>query len=243
MTGRSLTRRRLGLYSMGVLLTGSGAFPLQPLLAQSVTLPNGACALTRRLSRGLRDGNAIVVTRTWRVTFAEQARGVAIGGEQMSVSVEAPPRLAPLAQIEEARSTEGIFPILLAPDGTIMAAGPGTSPSSVDAAIETAQSLLKASGYADGTVAQQGIYMAQLQKAGSSLLDEMPGDLFYPSTKPVHDVRQLALPDGTSGEFELTWQASVNEGTKLLETARREVITRIGSSERRSNEEWSLSLI
>ena len=243
MTDRSLTRRRVGLYSMGVLLIGSGALPLRPLWAQNVTLPKGACALTRRLSRGLRDGKAIVVTRTWRVTFAEQARGVAIAGEQMAVSVEAPPRLAPLTKIEEARSTKGIFPILLAPDGTIVAAGQSTSPSSVDAAIQTAQDLLEASGYADGSVAQQGAYMAQLQKAGSSLLDEMPGDLFYPSTKLLRDARQLALPDGTLGEFELTWEASVNEDTKLLETARRQVITRIGSSERRSSEEWSLTAL
>jgi len=243
MIRQSLTRRRLGLYSISALVIGLSAFPLRSVLAQNVALPEGGCALTRRLSRGLRDGNAIVVTRTWRLTFAQQARGVAIAGEQMAVSVEAPPRLAPLAQIEEARSTEGIFPILLAPDGTIMAAGQSTSPSSFDAAIETAQSLLGASGYDDGNVAQQGIYMAQLQEAGSSLLDEMPGDLFYPSTTPLRDVRQLALPDGTFGEFELTWEASVDVSTRLLETARREVITRIGSSERRSSEEWSLTIL
>ena len=82
--------------------------------------------------------------------------------------------------------------------------------------------------------------MAQLQAAGSSFLDEMPGDLFYPSITPLREVRQVPLGEGMVGEFEIRWEASAKADTGLLENARREVITRIGESERRSSEDWLL---
>ncbi|MEM7701368.1 MAG: hypothetical protein AAF251_05475 [Pseudomonadota bacterium] len=242
MTAPSFSRRRASLLGLGAMAAGLVGFPLQPLRARTLYRPEAPATLTRRLSRGLRDGNAIVVTRAWKVTFEEQARGIAIAGEQIAVSVEAPSPLEPLARIEEQRSTQGMFPILLGPDGTIMAAGQNTSRSSFDAAVETAQSLLQRSGFGEDSVEQQGAYMARLQKAGSSLLDQLPGDLFYPSTQPFRDTQAVALPDGTQGAFEVTWMASVKDGTRLLETARREVITRIGETERRSSEEWALAV-
>lgn len=243
MKAPALSRRRACVLAIGAMASGLAALPFSPLRAWHLGKPHGACALTRRLSRGLRDGNAIVVTRSWRVTFNEQARGMAVAGEQISASVEAPPQLELLAKIEEERSTEGMFPILLGPDGTIMAAGQNTSRSSFDAAVETAQSLLQKGGFGEQRVQQQGAYMAQLQEAGSSILDQLPGDLFYPSSKPFHETKAVALPDGTKGAFELKWIASTQEGTRLLRTARREVITRIGQSERQSSEEWSLTLL
>lgn len=229
------------MFVMSALGMGASGFATAPVFAKEVRLPLATYRLTRRLSRGLRDGTAIIVTRSWNVSFARQARGFAITGEQSAVLVEAPEHLAPIAKIEEERSSEGMFPILLAPDGTIMAAGQSTSQASFNASVATAQDLLEQSGLAKGRVEQQGVYMAQLQKAGSSLLDELPGDLFFPSTAPFREVRKVALPDGGTGEFELRWVASVVEGTSRLDKAQREVITRIGSSERRSSEDWSLT--
>lgn len=236
------SRRRANLLAISAITASLIGLPVQSLRAQKLFRPTGPARLTRRLSRGLRDGNAIVVTRTWRITFEQQARGMAVAGEQLSVSVEAPPPLEPLSKIEERRSTKGMFPILLGPDGTIMAAGQNTSRSSFDAAVETAQSLLKQGGFGEESVQQQGAYIAQLLEAGTTLLDELPGDLFYPSTQPFRESKAVALPDGTQGGFEVTWVASTQEGIRLLKEARREVITRIGESERRSSEEWSLTL-
>ena len=243
MASAGLTRRHALVFAMSAMAVGPAFAPSGSLAAQSLAPPKGSFALTRRLTRGLRDGNSIVVTRTWIVAFAPQSRGIAVSGTQTAVSVEAPPKLAPLTKIEEDRSTEGMFPILLAPDGTIVAAGENTSQASFEASIRTAQSLLEESGFSEARARQQVVYMAQLQRAGSSLLDELPGDLFYPSTEPFRDVRQVALPDGASGEFELRWEASVQSGTALLDRARREVITRIGESERKSSEDWSLKAL
>ena len=237
----SFSRRRVNLLALSAIAASLVGLPTQTLGAQNLFRPTGPATLTRRLSRGLRDGKAILVTRSWRIAFEAQARGIAVAGEQMSVSVEAPQQLEPLARIEEQRSTQNMFPILLGPDGTIMAAGQNTSRSSFDAAVETAQSILQQGGFGEDSVQQQGAYLAQLQEAGSSLLDELPGDLFYPSTEPFREARAVALPDGTQGAFEMTWIASAQEGSGLLKDARREVITRIGESERRSSEEWSLT--
>ncbi|MEO0589911.1 MAG: hypothetical protein AAFZ11_05045 [Pseudomonadota bacterium] len=210
------------------------------LAATSVTSPTAPMLLTRKLSRGLRDGKAVLVTRQWRVQFSQENRGVSVTGEQTTVSVDAPPALAELAQIEKERSTAGMFPILLSSEGVIMAAGGNTSQASIDAALKVAEEVMMARGVAQASAAEQRQVMAQLQAAGSSFLDQMPGDLFYPSIEPLRELRQVPLGEGVVGEFEVSWEASAQAETGLLESARREVITRIGESERRSSEDWRL---
>lgn len=240
MDAAGLSRRQATLWAMGALVVGAVARPAPLLASQEVPVPSGAWRLTRRLVRGLRDGKSVTVERAWRIAFARQSRGIAVSGEQVAVSVEAPPKLAPLAKIEEERSTQGLFPILLAPDGIIVAVGQNTTQASFEAAVETAMAMLEEeAGDRDGA-AQHARYLGKLQLAGSSLLDELPGDLFFPSTTPFREVRQIALPGGGSGEFEVSWTASGQAGSGLLKEARREVITRIGESERRSTESWAL---
>lgn len=119
MDTAGVTRRQACQFALGGLaLSAAPAGALSALMA-----PTGPCVLTRRLKRGLRDTKFIAATRSWEVTFARQSRGMAVRGEQISVLVEAPERLAPLAKIEQERSTDEMFPILLAGDGLIVAAG------------------------------------------------------------------------------------------------------------------------
>lgn len=240
MTETGLTRRHAFVFAMGGLLLGSAMLAPSAQAASGISPPAGSMVLTRRLTRGLSGDAAIVVTRSWRITFSAQARGMAVSGEQISVTVEAPAMLAQLSKIEESRSTEGMFPILLAPDGRIVAAGEATSRTSFDAAVQVAQEMMAQQGFAQGSVSQHARFMAQLQQAGASLLDEWPADLFYPSTLPSQIVRQVELPDGGSGEFELRWEARTHPDNLLLHEARRVVITRIGSSVRQSSEDWTL---
>ena len=243
MKALALTRRRASIAALRSVALFGLVVPSRLWAWQGVQIPAGACLLTRRLVRGLRDNRSITVTRSWRIEFSRQSRGIAISGEQVSVSVSAPERLKAIAKIEEERSTQSLFPILLAPDGTITAAGQNTAEASVDAAIELAQKLLVAAISEASEPSQHAAYLSRLQEAGSSVLDEMPGDLFYPSTEPFREVRRIVLPDGSSGSFEMRWQASAQSGSGLLKTARREVITRIGESARQSSEEWSLEMI
>ena len=240
MDAAHLSRRQAATLVAGTMV-GIALAPLESALAQNgVVPPPGDWLLGRRLARGLRDGNAITVERRWRIAFSRQSRGIAIAGDQVAVRVEAPAHLAELAKIEEERSTEGLFPILLAPDGIIMAAGQNTAQESFDAAVAAAMKMLAEEKAAGIDATEHAVYLAKLQLAGTSLLDELPGDLFFPSTQPFRAARRIALPDGGSGEFEVSWTASAQPGSALLNEARREVTTRIGESERRSREEWSL---
>lgn len=241
MTGQGLGRRHALLFAMGVGAAGLGLASRPVLAASSVECPTGPMKLTRKLSRGLRDGKAIIVTRSWTIVFARQSRGIAISGEQTEVSVDAPEILAQLSKIEESRSTTGMFPILLAPDGAIVAAGQDTNTNKLIAAIQTAESIITAQGLGQSNLSDASQFFTQLQKASASLLDEMPRDLFFPSTKPERQVRAIQLDGGLTGEFEVSWEANVQTGTALLAFAKREVITRIGSSERQSSEEWRLT--
>ena len=242
MDAAGLSRRQASLLALGAIVFAKPAIAAS-LSTKDAALPAGDCLLSRKLVRGLRDGNTITVTRDWRVAFSKQSRGIAISGEQVSVTVEAPENLAPIAKIEKERSTTGLFPILLAPDGTIVAAGQNTTQESFQSAVKAAEAMLADQEGGPDAAATHAQYLAKLQLAGSSLLDEMPGDLFYPSTQSFRDVRKVSLPDGGSGEFEISWEASAQAKTGLLETARRAVITRIGSNERRSSEEWSLKAL
>lgn len=115
-----------------------------------------------------------------------------------------------------------------------------TAQQSVDTAVETGEAMLTRK-FGEASIAQDHTqYLSQLQVAGVSLLDELPGDLFFPSSKPFRDRRTIALPDGGTGEFEVRWEATAAPVTGHLQTARREVITRIGTNERRSFEDWTL---
>lgn len=240
MRRHALSRRQVSLAALKAFALAGLVAPTRLSASRNVTPPKEPCLLTRRLERGLRDDKAVTVTRVWRVEFATQARGFAVSGEQISVNVDAPARLAAIAEIEENRSTQELFPVLLGPDGAIMAAGENTTQASFEAAVKTAQELLRGGNGQELGSAALGQYLAQLQRAGSSHLDIWPRDLFYPSIEPYSQTKRIALPGGRNGEFELSWEASAHDGSGLLKQARRQIITRIGLNTRRSSEDWSL---
>jgi len=197
--------------------------------------------LGRRITRGLRDGATLVVAREWQVRFTAQGRGIIITGEQVSVLVEAPAVLEPLAAIERERSTASMFPIMLSGDGVLLAAGAAIEQSDLDAAVQEAKTIIAKSGDKPSRQAERLSYLAQLQSASGSLLEQMPQDLFFPQKMAMHSVRPVNLPDGSTGEFEYTYQARCAPGHIWLEQAEREIITRIGSDERHASEVWTLS--
>ena len=69
----------------------------------------------------------------------------------------------------------------------------------------------------------------------------MPPDLFYPSTAPLKTVQAVDLPEGLTGEFELTYESQRAQDGEWMERAEREVVTRVGDSERRSSEVWAMA--
>ena len=212
-----------------------------PLRAHAqLRLPEGLLTLTRQLTRDLRDGKRITVTRQWAVTFQRNARSIKVSGCQTSVRVDAPDKLRRLAQIEEERDASGLFPIILSEDGTIMMGGREDDDAALTKAVEAARAMIAGSNRSapDKAAAQQ--HLATMQRASQPILDTMPKDLFFPQNALIHDVRPVSLPDGGTGEFELTYSARAAEGAQWLSRAERRITTRLGADERHSSEVWTL---
>ena len=210
---------------------------------QQIRIPPGPMRLSRRLVRELSEKDAIVVTREWSVRFAKTAGGYAVFGEQVSVDVEAPEALAPLVAIEERRDMSDMFPISLSVHGELFpeeVVGGPASEGELSEAVRTAEKII---GDAGGQGANHHQHLAALAAAGTSMLETMPRDLFFPKQTDWHDKRVLTLPGGQKGEIELNYRAESAENGGWLVMADRDVTTRLGDMTRKSCEIWRLSEI
>lgn len=215
----------------------------QAMARAGIIPPAGPMMLTRLQERSLRDGEAIRVVRSWRVTFETGERGIAIAGNQINVSVEAPAKLAPIAAIEEQRSTADMWPILLGTSGRIIQAGNDVRTDDFATAVQQAEQLIRndTPGSTDGVARLE--LLNRLQNVGASLLEQLPEDLFFPSGQPLFSKRELDLPGGLVGEFEVSYDAQPSSQGQWLGIAERRVTTRIDESEKYSLEKWTLSAI
>ncbi|WP_156777274.1 hypothetical protein [Erythrobacter sp. NAP1] len=180
------------------------------------------------------------VDRTWAVTFKRQDQAISIDGAQIGARVDAPPSLAQLAKVEEARSTDDMWPMLVSQDGILVASGGRISDEDLASAIAIAKDMM--AKRRDGAQPSQAEvqYLADLQRAGSTLLDRLPEDLFYPRLGPVRASRQMTLPDGMIGEFEVRYEGVADPQGGWLSQAERSVTSRIGHSEQTARETWRM---
>ncbi|MBV7265555.1 hypothetical protein [Erythrobacter ani] len=238
--------RRGAVAGLAGLGFGAGAaiVPL-PLHAKTpITAPQGPMLLKRRIERALRDGATLVIEREWEVRFAVQGQGIAIGGRQLSAHVEAPAALAALARIEEDRSTEAMWAILLAENGLIAAAGTYTQKHDIDAAASQARSIIAKRPESADAKALHRTNIAQLQKAGGALLDQLPPDLFFPaSDTPREMTRKIEMAGGQTGRFIVRYVAKRARNNAWLAHAQRTIVTAIGDDERRSSDTWVMSAL
>ena len=224
--------------ALGFALLGA---PIRAFAQAESVLPPSPMRLSRRLDRTLTGGNMLTVWRSWEVDFARQSRGIVITGRQLNARVTAPAGLEALTQLEESRSTADMWPILLSERGRILAAGGSGNDADLAAAIEIARELIEARDLSESAEISQLAILNEMQQASATLFDSLPDDLFYPTGEPVRSVQSIELPNGLSGEFEVTYDAEFAENGGWLVRAVREVITRIGITEKRAREEWVLS--
>jgi len=196
--------------------------------------------LRRRLVRGLRGGEQITIDRAWAVTFNPVSKGAEIFGHQISADVNAPDLLSSLARVERERSTDAMFPIQLDAHGALVAAGPFTLAGDLAIAVDIASKLIAERPVFNTDKQQQLDYITGMQRAATDWLDSLPSDLLYPIREPIRAVQRIDMPNGALGEFELSYEATPHQGGPWLGQAERQIITRIGSSERASSEEWTL---
>jgi hypothetical protein len=234
------------------ILRGAVAAALAPALAsravvavaangQRIAPPAGPMTFTRRLERTLPGGNRLIVARRFAVGFAPAATGWTIAGQQVGVTVEAPPRIAALAALERQRVETGLFPLALDRAGLILG-GPDSRPAKeLDAAIAIVRRELAADRIATDERAEFEAFLRAVQSAETRLTAKFPGDLFAPRAKATRSARELALPGGTKGTIELSFSAVTDPATGLMREARREIVTTIGGDRRLTREDWALT--
>ena len=127
---------------MGAAL-GGARVGAQVAEAAGFRAPGEPMRLTRVLERELGDGAKVTVTRTWRVRFVAHAAGYTVEGEQIAAEVDAPPRLAVLAEVERKNPHAGPFPIALDQAGLIVGEG-GAGAASTPASRKRRRSISKA---------------------------------------------------------------------------------------------------
>ncbi|MCK0129715.1 hypothetical protein [Erythrobacter sp. F6033] len=239
MDGISRRDFGVGLATTGItLLTANSAFA-----ATGISIPATPMLLSRKVTRGLGDGNSLSVYREWMIEFAIQGRGFSVSGTQTHAKVDAPENLAAIAQIEESRSTDKMWPILLSSDGQILGAGDFIREEDLAAAVQAAEHAISQNDQPAALQIQQKRYLAQMHQAGSSLTDQLPPDLFFPAGDKQDLVRTVNLPEGGVGEFSVSYKAKTATDGPWLSEAMRKITTRIGKDTRESSEEWHLNAI
>lgn len=217
---------------------GAGAAHARASVAE--TVPTGAFRLERVLTRGLSDGNAIVVTRRWRIGFASSGRGLSVAGGQVFAEVEAPPRLASLAELERTRAADGLFPVMLDAAGLIVASGKDDGQPQLVRAIDTARALFASLPLPAAEREDARTFMVHLASMGASAVSQLPRDLFYPRSGAESSTKLIPLPGGETGSIVVTANAVADDMTGLLVSSERRITTRFGEAELLSGERWSM---
>jgi hypothetical protein len=202
--------------------------------------PSGPMTFTRRLERGLPDGNKLVVARSFAVRFAPLSGGWTVAGEQVDVTVEAPERIAPLAALERRRVETGLFPLTLNRSGLIVG-GPDPHPAKeLDEAVAIVRGEFAKAHPADGDRQELEAFVRAVHDAGAKMSSLLPGDLFAPRDPATRAERALALPGGGEGTIEVSFTGKTDPATGLMRQARREIVTMIAGDRRLTREDWSL---
>lgn len=209
---------------------------------QQLQIPSLPMRLTRRLERDLSDGKSVIVERDWLIQFSRHAGEIWVTGHQTRVAVEAPAKIAAIADVERTRSTDGMFPIRLDGGGLILATGTFEAKADVAKAVEEAEAIINGEARSKSEQSASLHYLRALQTTGSGKLEQMQRDLFFPRSEPFRAIRSLALPDGSTGEFELEIQMEAQPGTSWLGHTSRNIITRVAGISRRSSELWNMQI-
>ncbi|KEO96558.1 hypothetical protein EH32_10035 [Erythrobacter litoralis] len=205
-----------------------------------LAIPDRPMRLTRGIERDLAGEARLAVTRLWEVRFVRSGPGVAVTGRQLSARVDAPESLSAIAAIKEELSTAGIWPILLSEQGMSVTSGETFQQQDPAAATREAERLIAEKGLPVRDAARYRAFLAELQLADGALLDQLPGDLFFPRGEPVRRSERVELPGGVEGRFEVVYLAPRAPGCAWLGEAVREIVTRVGEDERRARESWRM---
>lgn len=201
--------------------------------------PTTPLVLTRTLYRDLVDGKQVVVTRRYAIRFTPEGDGYRVDGTLIDASVEAPPSLARLAELERQRPDNGVFPAILDGQGIIRS----TSASQLDPVTRQqmfghAQSVIAGSPASPMVRQETGALLGQV--ANGSTGSNWPTFLFNPGPTERVERRRMTLPDGGQGEVEVRVRVQGLQPGGLPQRLERVVVTRLAGTERTSREVWTI---
>lgn len=238
MTGRAVL-----LAGVAALLPVLGTSALADAAAQvqlRFAPPSAPLILTRTLQRDLADGKQVVVTRRYTIRFTPDGDGFRVDGTLIDATVDAPPFLARLAEIERTRPDSGVFPAFLDGRGMIRS---GTSakldPQTRQQAVTSAQKVIAESPAPTEARRETGALLGQVASGSSGA--GWPVFLFNPGLSERVERRQVALPNGGQGEVEVRVHAEGLQPGGLPQRLERVVVTRLAGTERISREVWTIA--
>ena len=194
--------------------------------------------LTRALRRPLPGGAEVSTRRSYEIRFVRDGQGYRIDGELIDVSIDAPPAYEALAALERARPDTGMFPMHIDAGGRLVAAPSQHQAQFAQKAGQLAQSRVPATLSPDES-RNALAFIGQVSASPSQTA--WPDDLFRPSPGKHVDTHVVPLPGGKTGEVAIEIEASVEPGSGLVTTLRRNVTTRLGDTLRQTIETWTLS--
>ena len=199
--------------------------------------------LSRTVIRDLADGKQIVIKRSFRVQFVASADGFVLTGTPIAVSVEVPPVLAQLSELERRRSDSGPFPILIDSRGLIhTAANSVTADAGVrQDAKQTAKGLIQGAALPADTKRDAAQLLGAM--AADPRTSPWPTDLFVAHDGERRQLRSVALADGSLGEIEVLLRVGKWLPCGMPAVFERIITTQLAGIRRVSREVWSLEPI
>lgn len=201
--------------------------------------PHAQLLLVRTLYRPLPGGKAIVTRRSYAVRIVPDGAGYRVDGELVQATVDAPPSLAALAEIEQRRPDIGMFPIMLDALGQIQGGGNVQSDGSLGRAATIAAERIGGSGLPAVDMLQAQAFVKQL--AARNPRSQWPVDVFNPAPGKRDESRMIALPGGREGHVTIEIAAQGADKTGQLALLERVVTTDLGGDTRMTREQWQLS--
>ena len=199
--------------------------------------------LSRTVIRELADGKQIVVTRSFRVQFVAMANGFVLTGTPIAVSVDVPPVLAQLGELERRRSEPGPFPMSLDSLGFIHPAASGATADTGtrQVAKHAATGIIRA--VAAPTETKRDAVGLLGAMAADPRTSPWPTDLFvaHDGERRLH--RSLALADGSLGEIEVLLRVGKWLPCGIPALFERIITTKLSGTQRVSRELWKLDPI
>ncbi len=234
---------------MGKSVWLAGAAALVALAALGDTVPAAASPgsfsppaspllLTRTLIRPLPDGNTITTRRSYEVQIKRDGAGYRVEGRLVEVTVDAPPSLAALADIERARPDNGMFPIMLDTQGLIIGGGTRVSDGSLDRAATVAVAQMGSSGLPAVDMLQAQAFVTQLR--GRSPRSLWPADTFNPAPGKRSESRSVPVPGGGQSQITIEIEASGPGTHGRIAELERLVTTDLDGNKRLTRERWQL---